>query len=564
MYAEKLYLQWKEKVKEQEELRRELEEMDGHEEEIEECFGKVLEFGTAGLRGKLGAGTNRMNVFTVGKVTQGIAEYIAEQGENYKDRGVVIAYDCRHYSEEFAQLAAEVFAANGIKVFTFSSLRPTPELSFAIRQLKAAAGVNITASHNPKQYNGYKVYWETGAQVMADIADEMLEHIQKVNMFEGVRRIGFEDAVKSGKIVILSEEMDEKYLRLVKTLAIHEGEELASDVAIVYTPLNGAGSIPVQRILKDRGFSNVSVVEEQKDPDPDFTTVGYPNPEDSKAFALAEALGKKTGAEVLIATDPDSDRMAVESRDENGNYIALNGNQTGVLLIAYILEGRKEKKSLPAKGGMIKSIVTGDMGVKICQAYGVKTYETLTGFKNICGKIPQLQREGREYVFGYEESIGYACSEEVRDKDGISAAMLVCEMAAYYKKQGKTLIQVLRALYEQYGHYKEEQVSFVLEGTQGTKRIQRIMENFRKQQFAKFGGMKVEEKIDYSNGYKEIDRSDVLKFMLEDENWFAVRPSGTEPKIKFYFYAKAKNEPESLRRLQAVKEEVLAFAKGVE
>lgn len=564
MEAEKRYLQWKEKTRCQEQIQKELSEMEGHPEQIEECFGKELEFGTAGLRGKLGAGTNRMNVITVGRVTQGIAEYIADRGAQYKDRGVVIAYDCRHCSEEFAKLAAEIFAANGIKVFLFASLRPTPELSFAIRQLKAAGGVNITASHNPKQYNGYKVYWETGAQVMSDIADKMLEKIQKTDMFEGVHRMEYKKAVSNGNIVILSEEMDEKYLQLVKSLAIHEKEELATDIAIVYTPLNGAGSRPVQKILRERGFCNVYIVEEQKDPDPDFTTVGYPNPEDRKAFALAEKLGTETNAEVLIATDPDSDRMAVEVRDENGSYVALNGNQTGVLLIAYILEGRKEKKSLPAKGGMIKSIVTGDMGAKICQAYGVKTYETLTGFKNICGKIPQLKEEGREYVFGYEESIGYAISEEVRDKDGISAAMYICEMAAYYKKQGRSLLQVLDALYEQYGFYKEEQVSFVLEGMKGTERIKRIMQRCREEQFVQFGGMKIEEKIDYRNGYKEIAKSNVLKFVLEDENWFAVRPSGTEPKIKFYFYAKADNEREALKRLQKVKEDVLSFAEGIE
>lgn len=557
MEADKVYLQWLDRLKGHEELHRELEEIGKNTEEIEDRFSKELEFGTAGLRGKLGAGTNRMNEFTVGKATQGIADFISEKGENYRQRGVVIAYDCRHFSREFAALASEILAANGIHVFVFESLRPTPELSYTIRQLKAAAGINITASHNPKQYNGYKVYWESGAQVLEDIADGMYRKIQQVDMFGGAARLDFDRAVQAGLVTILPEKTDRDYMELVKSLAVRDGDELEKDISIVYTPLNGAGSIPVKTILSERGFTGIHVVSEQEFPDPDFTTVGYPNPEDPKAFALAEKLGTGVGAQVLIATDPDADRMAVEVPDESGNYVPLNGNQTGVVLIHYLLDGLEAAGRLPEKGAIIKSIVTGDMGAAIGKAYGVETFETLTGFKNICGKIPEIERNGYQYVFGYEESIGYAVSEKVRDKDGISAAMLVCEAAAFYKKQGKTLLQVLHELYGKYGYYKEEQISVVLEGIAGAKRIGRMMEAFRKNAAAEFGGMKVEEVIDYRNGYKDISKSNVLKFVLENETWFSVRPSGTEPKVKLYFYTKGENESAALAAVKKVKEDVL-------
>ncbi|MBA4699177.1 MAG: phospho-sugar mutase [Ruminococcus sp.] len=556
MEAGEIYLQWRDRLKEYKSIQRELEEIEGNREEIEDRFCKELEFGTAGLRGKLGAGTNRINEVVVGRVTQGIADFISDKGRDYKERGVVIAYDCRHFSKEFAVLSAEVLAANGINVFIFESLRPTPELSYAILQLKAAAGINVTASHNPKQYNGYKVYWENGAQVLEEIADGMSEKIAQVNMFEGAVRIDFDKAADEKIITVLSEKMDRDYMNLVKSLAIRDGAELEKTIPIVYTPLNGAGSKPVRTILEERGFSNVHIVPEQEYPDPDFTTVGYPNPEDRNAFALAEKLGADVGAEVLIATDPDADRMAVEVRDENGNYIALNGNQTGVILIHYLLEGVKAAGKIPERPAMIKSIVTGDMGTTICKAYGVEMFETLTGFKNICGKIPELERNGFQYLFGYEESIGYAISDEIRDKDGISAAMFVCEAAAFYKKQQKTLLQVLYELYEQYGYYKEEQVSLVLEGIAGARRIERMMEAFRTGDYSEFGGFKVEEVIDYQKGYKDISKSNVLKFVLENEIWFSVRPSGTEPKVKLYFYAKGETEEEAVTFIQKVKADV--------
>lgn len=558
------YQHWLKGLQDNELLRKDLESIEGNTEEIEERFGQELAFGTAGLRGKLGAGTNRMNEIMVGRATQGIANYITLQGEEYKQKGVAVAFDGRHFSKEFAHLVAEIFAANGIKVYIFPSLRPTPELAYAIRQFKTASGINITASHNPKEYNGYKVYWDDGAQVMQEIADAMSAEIDKVDMFHDVQTKDFDEALKEGIIEIISEDFDTQYLEMVKSLAIRDDAQLDKSVDIVYTPLNGAGSIPVMRILKERGFTNVAIVKEQQDPDPDFTTVGYPNPENTKAFALAEKLGAEVGAEVLIATDPDSDRMAIEVRDEDGSYKALNGNQTGVLLIHYILEGRKAAGTLPEKGAMVKSIVTGEMGTAIAKSYNVPMYETLTGFKNICGKIPDLQREGYQYLFGYEESIGYAASEEVRDKDGISATMLLTEACAYYKKQGKTLLQVQQELFEHYGYYVEEQLSIVLEGIEGQKRIGRMMDMCRDTWTKSVGNMEIAKRIDYLHGYEDVKPSNVLRYYLDEDNWFAVRPSGTEPKIKLYFYVKGKDEKHAQETVQSIKDTVVGLINDVE
>lgn len=564
MDAMKVYQEWKDKLEGYENLRAQLDEIEGNEEEITERFGKEITFGTAGLRGKIGVGCNCMNEIVVGRATQGIADFIKEQGKEYMERGLVIAHDCRHFSKEFSRLVAEIMAANGIKVFTFPDLRPTPELAFTIRKLHAASGINITASHNPKEYNGYKVYWESGAQVMEEIADQMLAKINQVDYFGGVTRMDFEEGVEKGLIEVLSDEMDRSYLDLIKSLSLRDGEELDKDIPIVYTPLNGAGSIPVRTILKERGFTNVHIVPEQKDPDPDFTSVGYPNPEDTKAFKLAEKLGLSVGADILIATDPDSDRLAVEVKNNEGGYTALNGNQTGVLLINYILESLDETGKLPANGAMVKSIVTGEMGTAICKAYGVKMFETLTGFKNICGKIPYLEEHDLKYLFGYEESIGYAISPDVRDKDGISAAMYLSEASAYYRKKGKTLLNVLEDLYEKYGYYKEDQVSIVLEGMAGAARISRMMEALRADSPKEFGKVAVKEVIDYKDGYQDIDKSNVLKYILEDESWFSVRPSGTEPKIKLYIYVKGASEEAALNEVAMIKEDILAKLYSVE
>ena len=447
-------------------------------------------------------------------------------------------------------MAAEIFAGNGIRAYLFPSLRPTPELSYAIRKLGAGSGVNMTASHNPKEYNGYKVYWKDGAQISGQVSDGMLACIKKLDMFDEFKRIPLSRAVEKGMITMLGEEMDRSYMDYILSLAQRPDEELDLDVPVVYTPLNGAGSIPMMQMAKERGFTHFQIVPEQKDPDPDFTTVPFPNPENPKAFALAEKLGTGTGAEVLIATDPDSDRMAIEVSDGKGGYIPLNGNQTGALLIAYIAQSKKEHGTLPDKCAMIKSIVTGNFGKTICLDYGIRVVESLTGFKNICGRIPEIQKEGYEYFFGYEESIGCAPGEEVRDKDGISAGMLVAELAAYCRKQGRGILDALEDLYRKYGYFSEDQVSLVLEGKAGQERIGRIMDAFRNGKPSSFGPFEVKKTIDYKNGYEDIPPQNALIFTMTDGSWFAMRPSGTEPKIKFYYYAEADEKEVSQNRVK--------------
>ncbi len=532
-------------------------------EEIQDRFYKTLEFGTAGLRGKLGAGTNRMNVYNISKVTQGIADYIVERGQERMDRGVAIAYDNRHFSTEFAKLAALILAGNGIKAYLFEGLRPTPELSYTLLQVGATSGIIITASHNPQDYNGYKVYWDDGAQVLDDIADGMTEKINQVEMFNGAKQISEEEALEKGLLVMLGEKEDKAYLDMVKTLAIRD-EGIDKDITIVYTPLNGTGSVPVQRVLKERGFNHITVVPEQEHPDPDFTTVGYPNPEDTRAFKYAENLGKEVGAELLIATDPDCDRLAIEVRDDKGDYIAFNGNQTGAILINYIVEGMSELGHLPENPAIVKSIVTGDLGKAIGEKYGVTMFESLTGFKNICGRIDELKEKGFNYIFGYEESIGYTTGTAVRDKDGVSSTMLLCEAAAYYKSIGKTLLDVREEIFQEYGYYKEKQISLVLEGVEGSERIKRMMSSYRTDYPTSIGNLKVAEAIDYIDGYKDIPASNVLRYMLDDGSWYAVRPSGTEPKIKIYIYTKAATDEEAAANVQMIEDVVLTQLNNVE
>ncbi len=537
MNAQKRYEEWLRNVPESDPLYEQLKGMSENQKEIEESFYQDLKFGTAGLRGVVGAGTNRMNFYTVGKATQGIADYIAEHGEEAKKKGVVIAHDPRHFSKEFSQLTASILAANGIHVYVFPDLRPTPELACMIRRLHTISGINITASHNPPEYNGYKAYWEDGCQVSSDVADGMTEKIEKVDIWSGVKKMDYEAAQAQGLIEVLGPEYDRMYLDMIEGLAIHSGDELDLSIPLVYTPLNGAGSIPFRTMLKDRGFTNWHIVPEQENPDPDFSTVGYPNPEDPKAFRLAEKLGHETGAELLMATDPDSDRFAIELLAKDGTYVPLNGNQTGYLLVNYILEGRKSAGTLPAKGAMVKSIVTSTLSTRICEAYGVKMFESLTGFKNICGRIPYLQEHGYTYLFGYEESVGYSACDEIRDKDGISAGMLVAEAAAYYRKEGKTLYDVLQDIYQKYGAFAEDEPNLVLKGIEGSERISRMMVYVRSHQPSEVAGHKVVKVIDYQNGYEDIPASNVLRFYLDNDSWFAIRPSGTEPKIKFYFYS---------------------------
>lgn len=558
------YRQWLEKLGEDSELRAELVALEGNEAEIEDRFYQDLSFGTAGLRGKMGAGTNRMNVYTIARATQGVADYIARHGKEAMEKGVVIAHDSRHYSKEFSRLTARILAANGIKVYTFPDLRPTPELAFMVRRLGCISGINITASHNPKEYNGYKAYWEDGCQVSSEIADGMLKKMNEVDLFTGAKGMDFDEAVEKGIITVLGSAYDREYLDLIEGLAIHYGDELDLSIPIVYTPLNGAGAIPFTTMLKDRGFTNWAIVKEQEMPDGDFTTVGYPNPEAPRAFAMSERLGKELGAELLMATDPDADRFAIEIRNDEGEYVWLNGNQTGYIIVNYLLEGKKDAGTLPEKGAMVKSIVTSTMSTIMAESYGVKMFESLTGFKNICGRIPDVEAQGYEYMFGYEESVGYACCPYIRDKDGISAGMMVAEAAAYYKKQGKTLWQVLEGLYEKYGFFAEDEPNLVLEGIEGANRIKRMMTAVRENPPTEIAGAKVVKLVDYKDGYEDIPASNVLRFYLDNNSWFAIRPSGTEPKIKFYFYTCQSSREEALRTNKKIKDDILAIVNAVE
>ena len=562
-YREK-YQMWLEKVPAEDPMHEELVALAGDEALMKEKFVNDMTFGTAGLRGILGVGTNCMNVYTVGRATQGIADFICEKGEAAKKKGVVIAHDPRHFSKEFSQLAAGILAEAGIRVYVFPDLRPTPELAYLIRVLGTVSGINITASHNPKEYNGYKAYWEDGCQVSAQIADGMTQKIMALDYFEDVKRGDYEAALADGRIVMLGEEYDRMYLDEVESLAIHSGDELSLDIPIVYTPLNGAGSIPFRRMMQDRGFTNFHIVKEQELPDPDFTTVGYPNPESPAAFKMSEELGHKVGAELLMATDPDSDRFAIELLGDDGEYVPLNGNQTGYLLVNYILEGRKSAGALPENGAMVKSIVTSSMSTEMAEAYGVKMFEALTGFKNICGRIPFLEENGYQYLFGYEESVGYAACPQIRDKDGISAGMLVAEAAAYYRKMGKTLWQVLEELYERYGFYAEDEPNLILKGLEGAERISRMMVSLRNNLPTEVAGYKVSKVIDYKNGYEDIPASNVLRFFLENGSWFAVRPSGTEPKIKFYFYTRQDSRESAVKVNAAIRDDVLNLVGSVE
>ncbi|MBU3179759.1 phospho-sugar mutase [Clostridium psychrophilum] len=549
------------------ETREELKSIGKDTKEIEDRFYKDLEFGTAGLRGKLGAGLNRMNIYIISRATQGLADYIKGYGKEYMDRGVAIAYDCRHYSAEFAARAAQVLAANGIKAYLFEGLRPTPELSYAVRTLHTASGIVVTASHNPREYNGYKVYWEDGAQILSSIAEGITKKIQSITDFSTIKVMDMGEAREKGLIVIIGKAMDDEYTEKVKGLAIRE--DIDKDIKIVYTPLNGTGNVPVRRVLKERGFKNIIVVPEQENPDPDFTTVGYPNPEDTKAFKYAQNLGKKEDAELLIATDPDCDRLAIMVRDKLGEYVAFNGNQTGAILIKYVIEGLKEKGTLPTNAAIVKSLVTGDLGRAIANKYGVKTFEVLTGFKNICEKINDFKRDNSyEFIFGYEESIGYVAGTFVRDKDAVIASMLLCEAAAYYKSKGKTLINIMDEIYEEFGYYREDLVSLVLEGIEGQERISRMMKEYRKDNLKTIGSSKLVKFIDYEketsydviNKTEEpsgIEKSNVLKFYFDDESWYAVRPSGTEPKIKIYMYSKGKTLKAAREKLVEMKDVII-------
>ena len=517
------------------------------EKEIEDRFYKELEFGTAGLRGIIGAGSNRMNKYTVGKATQGLSNYIIKQkGEN---RGVAIAYDSRRKSDEFSKQAALVLNANGIKTYLFDSLRPTPELSYAVRKLGCIAGIVVTASHNPPEYNGYKVYWEDGAQIVSPIDKGIIDEVNAISDFGMIKTMDIEEAKQKDLYHIIKPEVDDCYIEELKKLVLNPEaiKEQAEHLKIVYTPLHGTGNVPVQRILKELGFKQVFIVKEQELPDGEFPTVSYPNPEDPKAFTLALELAKKVDADVVLANDPDADRLGVYVKDaSSGDYIQFNGNMTGNLLAEYILSQKKEKNILPNNGAVIKTIVSSNLTDAIANYYGVKLFSTLTGFKNIARIIRDFeQNNSYECLFSYEESYGCIIGTHARDKDGIVAVMAVCEAAAYYKKQGLTLWDQMINIYKKYGYYKESQISITLKGSEGAEQIKKMMENMRNNPPSNIGEYTVisvgdydkQVIIDTKTGKTEntnLPKSNVLYYDLDKNAWCCVRPSGTEPKIKFY------------------------------
>ena len=544
---EEIYQEWLNNPLYDEETKKELEAIKDNKEEIKDRFYKSLEFGTAGLRGVMGAGTNRMNKYTVTKATQGLANFIKKEGG--EARGVVIAYDSRNNSKEFTDFAALTLNANGIKAYVFDSLRPTPELSYAVRKLHAIAGIVITASHNPPKYNGYKVYWEDGAQITAPKDKEIIEEVNNVKSYLEVLTMPKEEAIEKGLYNVIGTEIDDTYIEELKKLVLNSEaiKQVAKDIKIVYTPLHGTGRVLVKRVLSELGFENVYVVPEQEMPDGNFPTVSYPNPEDPKAFALALSLAKEKNADLVLANDPDADRLGVYAKDsKTGEYKSFTGNMSGLLIAEYELEQRKAKGTLPEKGAMVKSIVSSNLAKPIAKYYGVELMEVLTGFKYIGEKIKEFEQTGsHEYVFGYEESYGCLIGTHARDKDGIVAIMALCEAAAYYKTQGITLWDQMINIYKKYGYYKEGVVSITLEGADGAEQIKSIMQKLRANTPKVIGEYKVLRIRDYdANVIRNLEtgeqtetglpKSNVLYYELENDSWCCVRPSGTEPKIKFY------------------------------
>ncbi len=569
-YMEK-YNEWLEKA--DEETVAELEVIKGNEIEIEDRFYKTLEFGTAGLRGIMGAGTNRMNKYVLMQATRALAEVVLEAGG--KDKGITIAHDCRINSRKYAEICAAIFAAKGIKTYLFEDLRPTPELSYAIRKLGTISGVNVTASHNPQEYNGYKVYWEEGSQILDDIADKILTKIEKTELFDPAGIPSYSEGVEKGLITILGEDMDRMYLEEVKGLALND-EGIDKSVSAVYTPLNGTGAVLVPRILKERGFENIYLVKEQMEPDGRFPTTPYPNPEDISTFEIALKYAREHDSELAVATDPDADRIAIMVREGDDNYIPMNGNQTGALLLQYILEQRSVKGMSSDKDAMVTTIVTGDLGKEIARKYGLKVYETLTGFKHVCGKANEFDKTGEaKYIFGYEESIGYCPETFVRDKDAVSTAMLIFEMAAYYKAKGKSLLHILNEIYNEFGHYRESQFSISYKGVDGAELKEKVIEGWRADYPLSVGNEKLLEVTDYLTSEHivletgetsdvHIPVSDVLKFKFDKRTWYAVRPSGTEPKLKVYIYTVRETEAEALKVLKIFENELREKVKQYE
>lgn len=535
----------------------ELKQMDGDEEKIEEVFYRDLTFGTGGLRGIIGAGTNRMNVYTVAKASQGIANYLVS---HFQSPSVIIGYDSRLKSDVFAKIAASVFAANGIRVYIWQNLTPVPMVSYAIRYLRASAGVMITASHNPSKYNGYKVYGSDGCQITTEAAKILLGEIEQIDIFTDVKRGSFDTYMSEQMISYISHNVFDAYVKEVKQQSVLYGEEVDKNVSIVYSPLNGTGRIPVIRTLKELGYSNILIVKEQEMPDGNFPTCPYPNPEIKEAMTLGVEYAKKYKADLLLATDPDCDRVGIAVKAENGEYVLLSGNETGALLLDFICSQRVKHGKMPDEPVMIKTIVTTEMGERIASDYGVKTINVLTGFKYIGEQIGLLESEGKpdSFIFGFEESFGYLSGGYVRDKDGVNAACLICDMYSYYATKGISLLEKLRELSERYGYCLNSLYSYEFEGVNGSAKMDGIMRRFRGG-VKSFGGKKVLNTLDYSIGIDGLPKSDVIKYLLEGGSSVVVRPSGTEPKLKVYISASAASKNEAAEYEKKIADEVSAF-----
>ena len=570
----KEYEKWCTEPSFDEETKKELLEIKGNDEEIKDRFYKELEFGTAGLRGVIGMGTNRMNKYTVGKATQGLANYIIEQGT--QDKGVAISYDSRRMSDEFSLQTALILNANGIKTYLFEKLRPVPELSFAVRQLGCTAGIMITASHNPPKYNGYKVYWDDGSQIVAPRDKDIIAKVRAISDFKEIKTITKEEAVNKGLFNVVGTEMDDKYINTLKSLVLNPEivREEGKKLKIVYTPLHGTGNTVTSRLLKELGFENVYVVPEQEKPDGNFPTVDYPNPEDKKSFKLALELAKKVDADVVLANDPDADRLGIYAKDtKTGEYMTYTGNMSALLIAEYRISQMKEKGLLPADGMFITTIVSSELAKAIAKNYGLECIEVLTGFKNIGAVIKKAEeKKDKTYVFGFEESYGCLIGDYARDKDGISAVMSLCEAAAYYKSKGMTLWDQMMKIYEKYGFYKEDQVSIVLEGADGAEKIKSMMTNMRNNLPEKIGKYKVIEFKDVEldeiknlvTGEQRktgLPKSNVLYYELENNAWCCVRPSGTEPKIKLYMGVKADSMEMAEKDLEGLKKAMVELVK---
>jgi phosphoglucomutase len=566
------YKRWTSATSLDEELKKDLEALSGQDKALEDAFYKNLEFGTGGMRGEIGPGTNRMNLYTIRKASEGLAQYIDANGEEYQKRGVAIAYDSRHKSPEFAMEAAKTLATHGIQTYVFEELRPTPELSFAVRTLNACAGIVITASHNPPEYNGYKVYGEDGGQLPPKAASEVISYVDGVENELEVTVSSEQELKDKGLIQMIGAEIDRQYVEQLKTLRVNQDllSEMGEQLKIVFTPLHGTANIPVREGLKAYGFNNVTVVKEQEQPDPNFSTVSSPNPEEHAAFELAIQYGEQQDADILLATDPDADRVGVAVKNKEGKYVVLTGNQTGALLLNYIITQKKENGELPQNGAVLKTIVTSEIGRKIAEDNGLTSYDTLTGFKFIGEKIKEFETTGEHtFLFGYEESYGYLVGDFVRDKDAVQACLVAAEVAAFYKSKGMTLYEGLLEVFEQYGYYQEGLESLTLKGKEGAEKIVSLLAKFREEPPTEAAGLSVQSVEDYEISKRtylgqdkseqiDLPTSNVLKYKLEDGSWFCLRPSGTEPKVKFYFGVNSDNLENSQSKLADLRKSVMS------